>query len=296
PSPGRKNDESSNLERGPVGSGRSGHRGGGGDDGGRTGSAGTGRSRGSNRRSGGARGGEARREVARAEHCFDSAGGSARSSGSGGASQAGRIGARDRSRTGPRGTGRATEDCRAGQGGAERVTEGSRREESGSSRLPAELAVCFARREGALPRGIRGDQQDGPGAVGESHSRRAPESPAGASVARRACAEASLGLRDSRGARRVSRGEPQDGPEDQGRLGEGHSRAEEDAGARAPVFRPQGLPPRLGASHSPGEDRFPARPSGAARGVEGPVDRSERLAEAVVRQELPGDGTEELGG
>src|SRR5204863_177448 len=60
--------------------------------------------------------------------------------------------------------------------------------------------------------------------------------------------------------------------------------------------RPQGLPPRLGASHSPGEDRFPARPSGAARGVEGPLDRSKRLAEAVVRQELPGDGTEELVG
>src|SRR5207237_10785479 len=123
----------------------------------------------------------------------------------------------------------ATEDGRAGKEGAERATEASRREEPGSSRVPDELAGCYARREGPLPRGIRGNQQDRPGALGESHSRRAPENTAGPPAARRACTEASLGFRDSRGARRVPGGEPQDGPEDQGRLGEGHSRAEEDA-------------------------------------------------------------------
>src|SRR5207253_7170702 len=219
----------------------------------------------------------------------------ARSGGSGGTFQAGRTGARERSGSGPRRAGRAAEAPRAGQGGAGRATEACRRQKPGSSSLPDELAGRVAGRESPVPRGVRGDQQDRARALGEGHPRRAPEDPAGASAARRARAEASLGFRDSRGARCVSRGESQDGPEDQGGLGERHSGAEEDARPRAPVFRPQGLSSRLGAGHPTGEDRLPGGASGAARGAEGPLDRSERLAEAVVRQELSGDAAEELG-
>src|SRR2546425_191386 len=137
-------------------------------------------------------------------------------------------------------------------------------------------------------------EEPAPAAAAEPSKPAEPE-PAGAPAARRPRAEASLGFRDSRGARRVSRGESQDGPEDQGSVGERHRGAEEDARPRAPVFRPQGLPSRLGAGHPTGEDRLPGGASGAARGAEGPLDRSERVAEAVVRQELSGDAAEELG-
>src|SRR6267378_1145748 len=115
-----------------------------------------------------------------------------------------------------------------------------------------------------------------------------PEDPAGASPAWRACDEAPLDLGDSGRARRIPRSDSTNDAEGQGSLGERHARAEEDARARAPLFCPQGSPPRLDAGHSAGKDRVPGGQPGAPCRAEGAVVRRQRLAETVVREELPG--------
>src|SRR5437899_2570053 len=68
------------------------------------------------------------------------------------------------------------------------------------------------------------------------------------------------------------------------------SRAEEAARAGAPVFRAQGVPPRLDAGNAAGEGGVPRRASASLWRAQVPLGWRERIAEAVVREELSGNG------